>query len=186
MPSLVARVTDALRQLESSWPMSRKWIGILQRSPAASVDQVARADVAGDVAAGVIAHISLGGPLNSSAMPLPLPSHHDHAMGVAPFFPPASAPPSLGVAMPHMLPPPGLAPHPSGQHVPMQHLWGQSSTDGLHALAVVAAEHPSHAYAAPGMHMHPPVQYVDMPFGDPTQQHSFHDVLAYMNGGEPR
>jgi hypothetical protein len=90
----------------------------------------------------------------------------------------------------------------------------QPPTDALHTLALAAAEQPtpgSLMYGTPNSNLNSninsngtpnlglnPMQmqmqnqmqmsmlpYVDMPFGDPTQQQSFHDVLAYMNG-EPQ
>jgi hypothetical protein len=178
MPSLVARATDVLRELEPNWPMARKWIGILQRSPATAVDQVVRADLAGDTATGVLAHNSLDAPLCSPAVTLPGTS--TRAASATQLLSGLQPQPPLAVNTLH-IPVPAL--HATGTHTPTQHSWGRPSADGLHALAMAAAELPvpTDPFAS-GMHAHPSVQYVDMPFGDPTQQHSFHDVLAYMNG----
>jgi hypothetical protein len=181
MPSMVARAIEMLHELGRNWPMARKWIHILQRSSAAAaVDQVARADVAGDTATGVLAHNSFDYPLSLPPTTVAGSSH-----GSVQVAPPLSPGP-IDIAPPPLRQP-GLVPHPNAQYASMPHSWSHPSADGLHTLAMAAAKHPAPAdpYTAAEMYIHPMMQYVDMPFGDPTQQHSFHDVLAYMNG-EPR
>jgi hypothetical protein len=189
LPGLVHRATNILEELETNWPMARKWVSSLRAPPSEPIDQAVRADVAGDAQEGVMAYSSLEGPLtvrSRTATPSASPASTQGQVQVQvqqqqqlPSMPPLPVqhlPPSTHTSVPMNAPP----------MLPVQHpAWAQTAqppTDALHTLALAAAERPpppaQQAYAA----QPPMVQYVDMPFGDPTQQRSFHDVLAYMNG----
>jgi hypothetical protein len=161
MMDLVSHAAHVLRELEPSWPMARNWIDTLQNSLTTAGGQAGRADVSSNSGSGILTQNAIDGPLGPTSLP------HPHQLPQAIPAPPSSA---------STLPVP-----PQWTHAP------QSTAEGLHALALAAAEQPIHypSYTPTSAQVCSSMQYADMPFGDPSQQHSFHDVLAFMSG-EPQ